>query len=629
MLGKREIERNKKLASKYKGIGYDVARNMFVVRVRCGRDLKGRPLYVQPIRRYNSIEKAIECLEIYEKMVREGMGRHKKVTFEIIKKKLDEEKKKLIEISRANPESREAKEGKAKIETLKKHSSVLDLISRGCPTLFVKDLRKIEKGEIQKAYEQMYRDGIQFKYGTKKVAKSTLNERFKRLKRIVGDNYGVDCELFRIKLITESRKDTNRQLSNNKDIYTMDELQKMYNEADTRAFFSNKKNNTDDRTLLLLTLLICTGARIGELLNISVDKVIHKDDKKGYVYENLDGEKETLKLENMYYIVIQGQRNDYTGGEATAKTAQSNRVIPIFEGLYDEIQRYVRKYGLSGKDKLFCSTYSGRKDVSLARNNIYPYIKKLQEKAGIEAVSGRANHAFRGNLITTFESVLKVRENTVRIFVGHIGRNDAHSGYLKIGGDPIALRQSALEFVVAQATYFYSVAKRFDVDTMLNLKKEYEYWLEKDVNMSEEQKRDEYISFVAKEDKRFFDLIKSLGYGITEWWERYDYNTNGVIHEAVEEYRHQPTSFRREVSLYDYLKEWMTEFHAEYDKKSQKDDEEYQLEREFYNSDDFKKDREFFSFEDVLLDIQDKYSVVYRKFNDYISSKHEKELGIY
>lgn len=626
-IGNREIERKKKLASKFKGINYDVKKNLFTVRVRCGTDLNGRPLYVQPIRSYNEIEKAVDCLNLYNEMVANGMGRHKKITFEIIKKELETEKKQLLTECKANPESKIAMEGKAKIETLKQHISALDYIKRGAPLLFVKDLRKIENGEIQKACDQIYKSGIKSLKGNKNVSKKTLNERFIRLKTIIGDKYGIDCNLFRVKKLSEGTKDTNIQLSRDSEIYSIEELNKLYCKITELAGAFRGKNNTAERTRMLLILLICTGARIGELLNISVDKVIHKNNKLGYIYNNIDGKREVLRLDGLYYIVINRQSNDYTRGESLAKTPQSNRVIPICKELYDEMQLYIEKYNLVDDDKLFFSSFSSdNKKISMKRNNAWDYIIKLQEEAEIEHVEGRAIHKFRDTLITKLESILRVRENTVRFFVGHKGRTDAHSGYLKLGGDTLALKLSALEFVTAQTAYFYSVVYNFSAEKMINLNKALEEWRDKTTNdMSISQIRDEYTNLYLNNE--YGRIIEAFGYGeMADRIESEDYNIHCYkIEEALEDYYTvKSVSFRAENNKKDYVGKWMKAFYDKIDESDAIDSNDHTMEWTFYNSKDDKFRAET-PWKDFLLDIKDENSVLYEEFQEFLFDNRESE----
>lgn len=622
-LTKREVERNKKLASKYKGINYDVKKNLFTVRVRYGKDLSGKPLYVKPIRSYNSIDEAVKCLNLYNERVAEGMGRHKKITFEIIRKELEAERKKLIAECKANPESKTALEGKAVIETLNKQCSALDLLERSSQVLYTKDLRKIETGEIQSVYDKILKIGIDSKREGKKVAVSTINDRFKRLKSIVGDKYGVSSELFRVKVVSEIKKDTNKQLSDDNKVYDMEELRKLYRTATFKAQTTKRHNNVAERTRLLLILLICTGARIGEILNISVEKVISKYDKDGYRYESVDGDKETLKLNGFYYIVINRQRNAYTGGESLAKTPQSNRVIPIFKGLYDEIQEYVQKYNLEGKDKLFFSSYTGKKDVSLSQNRAWDYIKALEESAGVERIEGRAIHKFRDTFITKLETIFGIRENIVRFFVGHIGRKDAHSGYLKLGGDTEALEVASSDFVCAQASYYYSVVNGFNTEKMKQLYESYKALISKyrGVDITTSQLRKEYTDLCLNDSfgENCHYFMKQLGYGkIDDTLESMEYFIHSdEVDEAVRAYRQQPKDFRNENSLQEFVDDWMREFYEREDQRSRKNDEMYGLKLSFYNS-----KSEYFkeanSLDDFLLDIEDKNSVVYKEFQDFL-----------
>ena len=62
MLSKREVTKKKKLASQYKGISYRADDDVFVVRVRTGTDLTGKPIYFLPVKRYTDFNKGIKIV---------------------------------------------------------------------------------------------------------------------------------------------------------------------------------------------------------------------------------------------------------------------------------------------------------------------------------------------------------------------------------------------------------------------------------------------------------------------------------------------------------------------------------------------------------------------------------------
>lgn len=624
-VGSREIERKKKLASKYKGISYDVKKNLFTVRVSCGTDLKGKTIYVQPIRSYNCINEAVECLNKYKELVEIGMGRPRKITFKIIHKELKEAWKALKKECKENPTSKKAIEGKAPLETLEKWCQALDYIRRGAPLLYEKDLRKIEKGELQSVYEQIYTEGLPSERSSGNVANSTLNDRFKRISSIIGDKYGLNKGLFKIKVVSEIKKDRNVQLSTENKTYSMEELTKMYYTATIKAQNFRGKHNTADRTRLLLLLLICTGARLGELLNVSVDKVIHKDDKNGYTYETTDGRRETIKMNGVYYIVINRQSNDITRGEALAKTAQSNRMIPIFKELYDEIQEYIERNNLSGKDKLFFASFSSkRKDIAMQKNNVNEYILKLQESAKVEYIKGRASHEFRDSLATRLETLFCVRENVVRFFLGHKGRSDAHSGYVKITDD-MTLKKASIEFVCAQASYYYGIVNRLSSEEMDDLNNAFKEWSRKR-NLTEKELREAYTDLNINEsfNGNYYRFMTGLGYGaVADRLKTREYMLHSdEIDTAVECYKQQPYSFRSEVTLKEFVNEWINEYYENLEEQKTKELSDNSMEREFYDSmnEGFKENT---SFSEFLLDLDDENSIVYSKYTNWLVERLE------
>lgn len=447
ILNKREIARKKKEASKYKGISYDVNRDEFIVRLRIGTDINLNPIYFKPIRRYNEIDKAVQCLEEYKELAANNLGRKKIISFKTILDLLEKDLEETRRIAKQDPESVAALESGAKSNKLLTRISALKFIRDKVPQLFNMDLRKIEEGDIQNYYEYVLSEGSHGK-------DSTVFSYFKRLRAIVKDNESGVTKLLReekIKLtdtnfrVIESKSRIEKDVRADKKVeerrYTIDELNKLFKTACWRAEVETSEIN--DKTFIMIILLIATGARIGELLNIGVDRIS---------YDKVLG----------YNVLIYRQRNRQNGRECIVKTKQSNRQIPLCDSVLALLALYIEKYSLKNDDKLFF-TSKEMKNVALSDTSTNRYIKLCEEAAGIKHIKGRTNHVHRNGLITFFEGVLGIDEGTVRYFCGHSKAKDAHSNYFKDDDDEIR-RIRARRFRAAQSTYFFTIANNYSAE---------------------------------------------------------------------------------------------------------------------------------------------------------------------
>lgn len=454
ILNKREIARKKKLASKYKGISYDVNRDEFIVRLRIGTDINLKPIYFKPIRRYNEIDKAVQCLEEYKELAANNLGRKKIISFKTILDLLEKDLEETRRIAKQDPESVAALESGAKSNKLLTRISALKFIRDKVPKLFNMDLRKIEEGDIQDYYEYVLSEGSHGK-------DSTVFSYFKRLRAIVKDNESGVTKLLKeekIKLtdtnfrVIESKsrieKDVRADEKVDEKRYTIYELNKLLKTAFLRSNLEVSEIN--DKTLLMIILLIATGARIGELLNIGVDRIS---------YDKVLG----------LNVLIYRQRNRQTGRECIVKTKQSNRQIPICNFVFVLLNEYIEKYSLKNNDKLFF-TSKEMKNVALSDTSTNRYIRLCEEAAEIKHIKGRTNHVHRNGLITFFEGVLGIDEGTVRYFCGHSKAKDAHSNYFKDDDDEIR-RIRARRFRAAQSTYFLTILNNYSAEKAMEIYK--------------------------------------------------------------------------------------------------------------------------------------------------------------
>ena len=472
MLNKREMAKKKKLASQHKGISYDTIRDEFVVRYRIGTDINNRPIYIKPIKRYNDFEAAVKCLSEYKELAALKLARRAIVTLKDIEEIYIKKHKKLMQESKNDKQNEVAIKNSALIRNIEKKLSTITLIKNNVPELYVADLKKVTNEAFQEYYSKVYNLGL------KTIKKKTITDYFTRLPSILKDSENGITErinkaaittneintLFKIQKIKDTAKrDTNINLLKDSRSYAIEELHKLYVTAE--------KGN--DRTFLLLLLLIGTGARINELLNISVNKVYTVNDtKKEYVVKNEDGEAViSIPFEN--YIVIHRQRSRVTGKETYAKTGVSNRPVVLCQMIMDKLLDFISKHKLKNNDKIFFSTTVKDKSHSISDFRAGELLRELEQKAGVEHIKGRINHAHRHDLITYFENVFQINEATVRFFVGHSPKkNDAHIRYNMVGAEDIK-KLGARRFKAAQTAFLITVKYNYDVDKSLQIFNEY------------------------------------------------------------------------------------------------------------------------------------------------------------
>lgn len=198
--------------------------------------------------------------------------------------------------------------------------------------------------------------------------------------------------------------------------------------------------------------------------NLNLQMKIFLVESNGQVYN--------IKLDLENYIIIYRQRNRVTGAEAYAKTNVSNRPVVICDYLFRIIQSYIKKYNLKNNDKLFFKFKGNVKNISISDDRVGDIMTRLEKKAGVKHIKGRTNHAHRNDLITFFEDILGVKEGTVRFFVGHTGKKDAHQRYNIVNEKEVkAIR--AKEFKAAQMAYLMTVINNYSSDRAVKIFKNY------------------------------------------------------------------------------------------------------------------------------------------------------------
>lgn len=559
MLSKREIAKKKKLASQYKGISYDTIRDEFVIRYRIGTDINNRPIYIKPIKRYNDFEAAVQCLSEYKEMAELKLARRAIVTLKDIEEIYIKKHKKLMQESKNDKQNEVAIKNSALIRNIEKKLSTITLIKNNVPELYVADLKKVTNEAFQEYYSKVYNLGL------KTIKKKTITDYFTRLPSILKDSENGITERinkaaittneinrrFKIQKIKDTTKrDTNINLLKDSRSYAIEELHKLYVTAE--------KGN--DRTFLLLLLLIGTGARINELLNISVNKVYTANDtKKEYVVKNEDGEAViSIPLEN--YIVIHRQRSRVTGKETYAKTGVSNRPVVLCQMIMDKLLDFISRHKLKDNDKIFFSTTVKDKSHSISDFRAGELLRELEQKAGVEHIKGRINHAHRHDLITYFENVFQINEATVRFFVGHSPKkNDAHIRYNMVGAEDIK-KLGARRFKAAQTAFLITIMYNYDVDKSLQLFNEYNSKYE--TEPYKKRLNDGTVEYDIQEDNIDWEKVYQM--------EQNGKNLQEIKAELAIEERNEDI-FDEEIGViegflrtYEYYKEWRECLYSEY-----------------------------------------------------------------
>lgn len=559
MLSKREIAKKKKLASQHKGISYDTIRDEFVVRYRIGTDINNRPIYIKPIKRYNDFEAAVQCLSEYKEMAELKLARRAIVTLKDIEEIYIKKHKKLMQESKNDKQNEVAIKNSALIRNIEKKLSTITLIKNNVPELYVADLKKVTNEAFQEYYSKVYNLGL------KTIKKKTITDYFTRLPSILKDSENGITERinkaaittneinrrFKIQKIKDTAKrDTNINLLKDSRSYAIEELHKLYVTAE--------KGN--DRTFLLLLLLIGTGARINELLNISVNKVYTANDtRKEYVVKNEDGEAViSIPFEN--YIVIHRQRSRVTGKETYAKTGVSNRPVVLCQMIMDKLLDFISKHQLKDNDKIFFSTTVKDRSHSISDFRAGELLRELEQKAGVEHIKGRINHAHRHDLITYFENVFQINEATVRFFVGHSPKkNDAHIRYNMVGAEDIK-KLGARRFKAAQTAFLITVMYNYDVDKSLQIFNEYNGKYE--TEPYKKRLNDGIVEYDIQEDNIDWEKVYQM--------EQNGKNLQEIKAELAIEERNEDI-FDEEIGViegflrtYEYYKEWRECLYSEY-----------------------------------------------------------------
>ncbi len=187
-------------------------------------------------------------------------------------------------------------------------------------------------------------------------------------------------------------------------------------------------------------------------------------------------------------------------------------------------------------------------------------LRELEQKAGVEHIKGRINHAHRHDLITYFENVFQINEATVRFFVGHSPKkNDAHIRYNMVGAEDVK-KLGARRFKAAQTAFLITVMYNYDVDKSLQLFNEYNSKYE--TEPYPKRLNDGTVEYDIQEDNIDWEKVYQM--------EQNGKNLQGIKAELAIEERNEDI-FDEEVGridgflrTYEYYKEWRECLYSEY-----------------------------------------------------------------
>lgn len=344
MLDKRAIEKNKLMAKPYKGLSYRADRDVFVVMVRVDTDVNGKPVYFKPVKTFSDFNEAVEWWQEVQGLVTRGILDQKTLTIRKLAEKYCKQKR----------ISENTKQIVQQILNRLEKYQILD-----------ENIEKLNAGIFRKIFDDMQGYSIATKRNTKALLTAIL-----RLKDGTLNNFEVD---FGSRLLGKIRIYDNKNKENIIKPYTFNEMGKLV---------STIKREGNYRNYLIIKTLICTGARISEVLGI---------------------EPCNIKATS---IEINGQRSIFSGEKVRTKT-KNVRQIPISAEFYGELKQYIEMNGIKGY--LFDVTKSTITDV----------LTRLEHRAGVKHIEGVTAHRFRHTLISYFKS----KGINIRYYVGHVDKN--------------------------------------------------------------------------------------------------------------------------------------------------------------------------------------------------------------
>lgn len=440
ILNKREIARKKKLASQYKGISYRADDDVFVVRVRVGTDLTGKPIYFLPTKRYTEINKALKRLDEVKALINKGIVKEDKFTFEelhdILKEYLEETKGDQLQQT----------VGQA-FNTINAYIKPLNVMKTIAPNIYVKSITEVTEEEITEFLTKWSQTTFPKKKTPPK--KENVNGQFggiwraltsKAYKKIQDELKSKNIDVKALEPILKCKLEivTIRKIDDNEDelVYTYEEVKQLWKAITNFTDEANRKNAKPVARLCFM-LQILTGTRISEVIGLKKSDFMRKPIEEGG-----------------YCIKISKQKKGKKSIKLT-KTDSSKRIIPIPNSIYVIFMAYADNNNIKDDDYIFSrwNTLKGCVEDYDTRA-LTKYFDDFEAEAGIKHISQRASHGFRHTVITYFgKSGAGVDRQILQKFCGHKDMDEDKSTEAKVYESKKPTAIDFINFIAAQRAY--------------------------------------------------------------------------------------------------------------------------------------------------------------------------------
>lgn len=437
-LSKREVNKNKKLAAQYKGISYRADENVFVVRVRIGTDLKGKPIYFLPTRRYTDFNKALNRWYEVAALIKKGISEQGKFTF----RELHNIVLKYIESSKGNQMVRVR--GTA-LNTIRQYNTPLNVMERIAPAIYDKSIDEVTQEEISE-FLKLWAQTVTSRVKSEPPSAQQVNKQFSGIWNLLKSETYTDIQtiLNKRKIDIKKCKDvfktkltvtTTRTIGEGYKelIYNYDEVKKLWAEVNKKDVHMRK--NAMPAAKLCFKVQIVTGTRVSEVVGLLKSDIVKKP-----LYEG------------GYCLKIYKQKQG-KGAMANTKTSDSDRLIPIPEEIYRELLEYADENSVNDNDYIFSRWNKAQQKVDdYNTNTLTKLLEKVENLAGVQHIDDRASHGFRHTIITYFgKSGAGVERSVLNKFCGH--KNDDSSTEEKIYESKKPTSIDFISFIAAQRAY--------------------------------------------------------------------------------------------------------------------------------------------------------------------------------
>lgn len=541
MLNKREIAKKKKLASQYKGISYRADDDVFVVRVRTGTDLTGKPIYFLPVKRYTEFNKALKRFDEVKALINKGIVKEDKFTFEelhdILKEYLEE----------TEGDQLQQTVGQA-FNTINAYIKPLNVMETIAPNIYVKSITEVTEEEIIEFLTKWSQTTSPKKKTPPK--KENVNGQFggiwraltsKAYKKIQDELKSKNIDVKALEPILKCKLEivTTRKIDDNEDelIYTYEEVKQLWKAITNFTEKANRKNAKPVARLCFM-LQILTGTRISEVIGLKKSDFMRKPIEEG-----------------RYCIKISKQKKG-KGAIKLTKTDSSKRIIPIPRELYTLFMTYADSNNIKDNDYIFSRWNTLRGCVEdYDTRALTKYFDDFEAEAGIKHISQRASHGFRHTVITYFgKSGAGVDRQILQKFCGHKDMDEDKSTEAKVYESKKPTAIDFIHFMAAQRAYMECLTKDMP---LTKLPGRYEYYI-KFINEEIRIKNEEENNLVelVNEEGDLRDSANLMFLLIDELYSKY----------IKQKFLKMPRKEREEININQFLKAELDKFdEAKYD----------------------------------------------------------------